>query len=110
MALNEIDARCSSCLHEFRASPKHSFMGFQKLKCPGCGKDVLYPLTTGYRAIYWVLLAVMSYALIVSWSQGRIVSPGVVAFAIMVALLNDRRMRRELASPAVQAASDGNVV
>jgi DNA-directed RNA polymerase subunit RPC12/RpoP len=110
MALEEIDARCSGCLHEFRTRPKRSFMGFQKLKCPSCGKKVLYPLTTGYRVIYWVLLALMGYSLSLNWSAGRVASPGLIGFAIMAALVNDLRMRRELASPAAPNASNENSV
>ena len=60
MALPEIDAICRKCSTRFRGQPTRTFLGFQKLKCTNCSQDVIYPLTSGYRITYWVLLTLMA--------------------------------------------------
>jgi hypothetical protein len=36
------------------------------MRCPGCSKDVVYPLTNGYRIIYWAILGLMLVAVVVN--------------------------------------------
>jgi DNA-directed RNA polymerase subunit RPC12/RpoP len=94
VALPAINAKCPNCGREFRAVPKRSFLAFQKMRCPSCSKDVVYPLTKGYRFIYWVILALMLVAVVVNYSMGRITYPSLLGFAALVALVEDARIRK----------------
>lgn len=94
MALSPIDATCGHCGHRFRAVPKKTFLAFQKMRCPNCSKDVVYPLTRGYRAIYWMIVALMIGLVIINISEGRTSYPGLIAFAAVFALAEDARIRR----------------
>ncbi len=98
MALNDIDAQCRSCGHTFRQAPKRTFLGFQRLKCPSCGKDVIHPLTKGYRITYWVIVAWMALRLLSALSRGGIAVPGLMGLAVIIGLVRDRRIRNEVAS------------
>ena len=94
MALPTIDAKCPSCGREFRAGPKKSFLGFKKMRCPGCSKDVVYPLTKSYRVIYWLIVALMLVVVAVNISNGRTSYPDLVGFAAVFALVEDARIRK----------------
>ena len=101
MALSAIDAKCPNCAHEFRAVPKRSFLSFQKMRCPSCGKDVVYPLTSGYRIIYWAILGLMLVAVVVNYSNGQPTYPGLLGFAALIALVEDARIRKATAARSV---------
>lgn len=47
---------CAHCDEIFSGTPKKTFLGFQQYTCPACREKFKYPLTRGYRIIYWVLL------------------------------------------------------
>jgi len=98
MALPEMDAICRSCGSHFRAVPTRSFLGFQKLKCPTCSKDVLYPLTSGYRTTYWIIVGLMALAILGNLSEGRIAFPGLLGIAVIIGLVSDARIRKEVAA------------
>jgi hypothetical protein len=98
VALAAIDARCTSCGLEFRKVPKKSFLAFQKMRCPYCSKDLVYPLTKGYRIIWWTVVALMLVVVIVNASNGRASYPTLLGFAAVFALVEDARIRRALAA------------
>ena len=98
MALDAISATCSSCGHQFRAFPKRTFLSFQKMRCPNCKKDVVYPLTRGYRTTYWVILVLLLVAVVVNLSNGQPTYPGLLGFAAVYALVEDARIRKSVAA------------
>ncbi|HMI47418.1 MAG TPA: hypothetical protein VK481_01965 [Gemmatimonadaceae bacterium] len=94
MALPAINATCPNCATRFTGFPKRSFLGFQKLKCRKCSNDVLYPLTSGYRAIYRVILVLMVVGTWLSLQQGVTPTPGFLGIATIVALYQDSKLRK----------------
>ncbi|HEX9084820.1 MAG TPA: hypothetical protein VF836_08790 [Gemmatimonadaceae bacterium] len=106
MALAAITATCPSCSTRFTGFPKRSFLGFQKLKCRKCSKDVLYPLTSGYRTFYRVILVLMVIGVWFSLKQGVTPTPGLLGIATIVALIQDSKLRKAtLAPPKVSPAA-----
>ena len=103
MALAEIDAICRSCHRTFRERPKRTFLGFQRLVCPHCSREVMYPLTSGYRATYWVFVVFMGLVILASLAQGQVAFPGLIGLAIIWGLDKDRRLRKEVAAEAATA-------
>ncbi len=97
MALKPLDAACPHCANRFRGAPQRSFLGFQKLECSKCGRDVIYPLTDGYRFTYWILFAFTVLSMIAVYSQGGIGYPGGFGIAISVALIRDWQIRSRVA-------------
>lgn len=119
MALSPIDCVCSHCKHQFTDIPKRSFLGFQKLNCPKCKEEVHYPLTSGYRTTYWVLLVIMILSIAGSFSRGEIGVPGGIGIAVVIALVRDWSIKKNLGASAenrlqqelpslILAAADGN--
>jgi DNA-directed RNA polymerase subunit RPC12/RpoP len=98
VALQAINAKCSNCGREFRAVPKKSFLAFQKMRCPGCSKDVVYPLTKGYRVIYWVIVALILVVVVINVSNGQVTYPTLLGFAAVFALVEDARIRKATAA------------
>ena len=96
MSLSPITAVCSHCQNKFTEVPKKSFLGFQKLTCPECNTTLTFPLTDGYRIIYWILLIFMVLSVIGSLSQGNFIFPGLVSFAMIFALIRDRKLKKSL--------------
>ena len=86
------------CNAHFRAKPKRSFLGFQKLRCPHCAEIVLHPLTTGYRIVYWVCLILFGLGFAGYLSGMVILWPGVTGMAALVgaivALSKDAGIRK----------------
>lgn len=89
MALSEIEVVCDKCDQRFKAIPKRSFLGFQKIECSSCNEKITYPLTTGYRIIYLVLFFYMIFAFAQSLAAGGSPYLGGFGLAIMFALLKD---------------------
>ena len=96
MPLALIDAACPHCLNRFRAAPNRSFLGFQKLVCQNCGRNVLYPLTKGYRFTYWALFLFMVISIAAAYSRGGIGLPGGFGIAVAIALFRDWQIKRRL--------------
>src|SRR5258708_20071442 len=92
MALPAINATCPNCGTRFTGFPKRTFLGFQKLKCRKCSKDVLYPLTGGYRAFYRVILVLMVVGTWLLLQQGVTPTPGFLGIATIVALYQDSKL------------------
>ena len=100
MALAAIDAICPHCEARFNALPKRTFLGFQKFVCPECKKNVVYPLTTGYRTTYWVLFVLMVLSIIGAFSRGEYGVPGGLGIAVAIALIRDRSIKIRVAERA----------
>lgn len=96
MSLPEIPAVCETCRHKFRTEPKRSFLGFQKVTCPSCKKETTYPLTSGYRITYWVLLFLMIIGIFNAFSEGGIAAPGGFGIALIVALVIDAKTKSKV--------------
>jgi hypothetical protein len=85
----------SSCLHcgQFcRRKPKRTFLGFRKTSCQDCGRESLYPLSTNYVRVYWIALAVITIVCIRIALNGDIPIPGVLFFAGIYSLWQDRKL------------------
>lgn len=95
-----IDAVCTKCNATFNQIPTRSFIGFQKLTCPGCGAKVTYPLTNGYRITYWVFFVFMATGAVAGIAQGEVVYPGGIGLAILYGIFMDRRIRNRMAKAA----------
>ena len=104
MALAEVDAICRSCHRAFREQPKRTFLGFQRFVCPHCSREVIYPLTSGYRTAYWIFVGFMGLVILASLAQGQVAFPGLIGLAMIWALDRDRRLRKEVAAEAAAAA------
>ncbi len=103
MSLSSINAVCMSCKHNFTSVPSRSFLGFQKLICPSCSNAVLYPLTSGYRAFYWVIFVIMGLTILSAFAQGGIGYPGGLGIAVAIALFKDWSIRSRIKKLASQA-------
>ena len=98
MPLKPIDAFCDVCGTSFTAVPAPTFLGFQKLHCPKCQAEVVYPLTRAYRWFYGVAAAGMSLSFLFSLIAFHHLSmPGAVGCAMIFGLIKDRSIRNELA-------------
>ncbi len=87
---------CIKCKTEFEDKPKQSFLGFQVFTCPKCAEKITYPLTGGYRLIYWfVLIGLILYS-VSAISQGSIPIPGLLGIAAIIGLVRDRSLRNKL--------------
>ena len=96
MALNRINAVCLKCDHHFTVIPTRSFLGFQKLTCPKCHENLTYPLTKGYRNIYWVILCIMIVSFIFALTQGKVSFPGILGIAAIIALIKDKKIKDQI--------------
>jgi hypothetical protein len=101
MGLPVISTTCMSCGTQFSAEPTRTFLGFQRITCPKCTKDVLFPLTSGYRITYWVILIIMVLSAIGYLSKGEIPIPGLLGVAVIIGLIKDMRIRKRVAGPGV---------
>lgn len=97
MALAPVSAICPKCGKQFTETPKRSFLGFQKLTCPGCAAPVVYPLTSGYRITYWVMAIFMILAFIGGTAEGNVMVPGLWGIAVIWGLVEDFRIRQAVA-------------
>jgi len=103
MALSAIGATCVHCRNQFRATPKRSFLGFQKLKCFKCAKEFLYPLTSGYRTIYRVIFALTIVAILINIYMGQTPLPDLLGIAAVVALIQDSKLRKTTVASTIKA-------
>ena len=94
--MNTINATCHSCSAGFTAEPKQTFLGFQKMTCPSCKAEVVYPLTRGYRITYWVIFAIMVITVLSEFAQGGIGFPGGLGIAVLIALFGDWTIQKRV--------------
>ena len=104
MALSEIEAVCRECHTRFRAQPKRTFLGFQRFICPNCSREVIYPLTPGYRVTYWVFVVFMILVITINLAMGNVAFPGLIGLAMIWALDKDRRIRKEVRAAETSSA------
>ncbi|RSZ56311.1 IS1 family transposase [Massilia atriviolacea] len=76
---------CPHCDQVFRATPKKTFLGFQRYSCPACSKKFKYPLSLGYRVAYWLLL-IGSFAMIASKPGTQ---PNLFTLLMAIAVISD---------------------
>lgn len=92
----------AQCNHsEFPAGAKRrlSFLGFVKSRCPGCGREILHPLSEGYRTLYYVILALGTFGFIafaLSHRPGEVMVPGLLFLVILYAVIRDVRLRHRI--------------
>ncbi len=96
MALPETRVICTACRLRFVARPKRSFLAFQKFSCPACNATVIYPLTSGYRIFYQFAVVLMVLASLGALTKGDLPVPGLVGVAAIIALLKDRKIKKQV--------------
>ncbi len=89
------NGHCDKCNLDFSAIPKQSLLGFLKMSCPLCNKELLYPLSMGYRIVYWILVAFSIFATLPLLSGGTPRAPGIMGIAAMFALAYDWKIRKQ---------------
>lgn len=87
---------CGHCKHLIDGKPRATLLGFQKYTCSSCGKETTYPLTGGYRLIYWLLVVMAVIGLISYAAQGEWAIPGALGVATVIALVQDYRLRKKV--------------
>lgn len=100
MAHSTVSATCGACERQFSAQlsakPARSFLGFPRVTCPKCDKYILFPLTPGYRILYWVILVSMVISSIGYLKRGEIPIPGLLGIAAIVGIVKDIKLRRRV--------------
>ena len=96
MALHSTKVICTTCQHPFMGIPSRTFLGFQKFNCPSCKTDIIYPLSSGYRTTYRVIVVLMLILSVIALTQGEIGFPGLVVCAMVYALIRDRKIQKEI--------------
>ena len=104
MALPEAEAICRRCGNRFSARPTQTFLGFRQLKCTACSKDLAYPLSTGYLITYWIMLVIMTFTFVLNLRHGDVSLAGLLAITIIIALVKDALLRRQVARGNVSSA------
>lgn len=89
------ESACESCNLKFKAATKFTLLGFQKMICPECGHASIHELKERTRIFYYILIAGGTIWFFVSFSNGQPVVPGVLFFAVIWALLKDRRLSKK---------------
>lgn len=93
-----VSTTCKACGKQFSAQisaqPARSFLGFPRVACPKCDKYVVFPLTPGYRLIYWIILVFMVIGSIGYLKRGEIPIPGLLGIATIVVIAKDIKLRR----------------
>ena len=87
---------CTECYSIVNATPKRSFgLGFLKFVCPKCNRKFYYPLTSGYRLFYQIMVMLSVFSLLGSLpklAQGGVPIigiPGIIAILGIIALTKD---------------------
>ena len=88
--LSEI--RCPGCGNVFKSVAQKSFLGFKNFNCEICGENFKYPLHSGHRITYWILLLLFfgMYYLEIFGHAGIFVVLMMIAVAVDVYLLIKR--------------------
>jgi len=98
MARTAIDVFCDTCGVTFRGVPRRTFLGFHKLECPHCDAEVLFPLSNAYRFLYSLAAVGMGFVFFAALARGHFAAPGLISTAILVGLVKDYRLRKQLAA------------
>ena len=103
---SEARVGCRHCGHSFFGHSKQFFGGMRSYNCPNCSKRVVYPLTRGWRAFWWVFAIVTAAAGVwanVTLHEGYSWVPGGLGLLSFVVLCLDVGVRRRV-DAAEQAA------
>lgn len=95
MALSPIRYTCGHCKKDVTATPKRSFLGFQKVACPSCQQAETFPLTKGFRTTYIVIVALMALTILMALQQGEIGFPGLLGILVIAALVIDANIKKK---------------
>lgn len=95
---------CSSCGAEFSGAPKAGLFGFRSIPCSACGKRVWYPLSTGLRIFYWVVVALGAVGAILLLGSGVAIVPGGGSLVAAIVLIVDAKFRRSFVTATTIAA------
>jgi hypothetical protein len=98
MAKSEFNGHCDKCALDFTSVWKQSLLGFMKVECPLCRTEHTYPLSTGYRIIYWIILSLSIAGITATFSNGGVRAPGILGIAAAIALAHDFRLKRQFTS------------
>jgi hypothetical protein len=80
---------CTECAQDVQATTKLTFLGFPSFTCPSCHKLVTYPLGTGRKVFYWILVAVFAAMTINALMHGQIAVPGLIGLLVIIAVVMD---------------------
>ena len=107
MTKQELSAVCTQCHGAIRAPARRTFLGFRRLSCPLCKQRFIYPLTSGYHATYVVFVCLMLLGVLLGLMEGELRLPWVVGMFAVLALVKDRRIRREVRDAANMTGDAG---
>ena len=99
------DAVCVKCGGRAREACKRTFLGFFRFTCSACGHEGQLPLSSGYRATYWVVLVLMVLVFIGSLAEGQITFPGLMGAGVLVAIIKDLSLQHEQRTAPPSAAT-----
>ena len=92
---HNIQKQCEQCNNDLsEIKIKRTFLGFHKIICPKCNHKNIYPLGSGYRVFYIILVIIFAFWFLVALSTGTILFPGLLLVAAAVAIYKDSSMRK----------------
>ncbi len=95
------NATCRFCNKESEIKMKTSFFGFKNFACPSCGKVNMFPLTKGYKMIYWIVAVFFAISAIGMLLVGKFGIPSILAIAAIASLIMDSKYKKELATKTI---------
>ena len=95
---------CSGCRTKSKGVWKSTFLGFKRFICPQCEAKTVYPLRTGYRIFYWILMVLLAALMVYNLIHGRIAIPGFLAIAGLIGLILDAGVKKKIRELESQAA------
>jgi hypothetical protein len=98
MALPEMSVVCTNCKTRIRARPQRTLLALLKFHCFSCRQDFLYPLTSGYRKTYWLLVIFMVIAIVAMFAHGQIGFPSLLTAIAAAGLYKDASIRKQVAA------------
>jgi hypothetical protein len=98
MRLEGKEVVCTNCFSTFKITsvPKSTFLGFQKIVCPGCDRQSTYPLRTDYLITCWVVIGIMALASVLVIANGGIPMTGVLVIAAIVVIIKNAAIKSKI--------------
>lgn len=91
----------------FVAAPTNlDLLGFPRFTCPRCGTGNKLPLTSGRRLAYRIIVGVIGVGTVIAWINGIVAVPGLLAIAVVYALVKDASLRSEVEARELGHASE----